>query len=291
MKTPKTCPRCGKVFLHRGNLNNHLRKQKICKSTYIDGDREDIIQNYDKYHEQYLYLLKKEDNKVKGRYKLKVKKEEIDNEPTIETLDEYDESYIQPIQNNNNYDSNQMMAKLNEIINNLSQNIKPNNTNVATEGSNILNDNSKQLNQHFNITVNTFGNEDLSHITRKEWHDIIKKNINAIPELTKKIYIDEEKNRNVFLTSPKDGYCKVYTDDGWKYKGTKDIVHEIIGTNADRIYDYMDAQSNKDKPIYKRMTNVIDRLGDDNSMVLRKNVTDIKELFINYPSNGPRILE
>ena len=191
-----------------------------------------------------------------------------------------------------NNESNQtIVSKLSQIIDNLSKNIKSNNTNVATDGSNILHENSKQLNQHFNITVNTFGNEDLSHITRKDWHEIIKKNINAIPALTKKIYIDEESNRNVFLTSPKDGYCKVYTDDGWKYKGTRDIVQEIIGNSADRIYDYMDTVPNNDRIMYRRMTNAIDKLGDDNSMVLRKNMSDVKELFINYQGYNVPVLE
>ena len=70
MKTPKTCPRCGKVFLHRGNLNNHLRKQKICKITYINADREEIIKNYNKYEADYESLQQQKQKRV---YKLKVK--------------------------------------------------------------------------------------------------------------------------------------------------------------------------------------------------------------------------
>lgn len=306
MKTPKTCPRCGKVFLHRGNLNNHLRKQKVCKVIHIKADREDIIKNYNKYEAEYESLQQQKQKRV---YKLKVKplpeskdkkskltKIEVDKplteisevEPIIEELDEI----LETNQSTKNNDSGQaIVSKLSEIIDNLSKNMKSNNTNVATEGSNILHENSKQLNQHFNITVNTFGNEDLSHITKKDWHDIIKKNINAIPALTKKIYIDEERNRNVFLTSPKDGYCKVYTDDGWTYKGTRDIVQEIIGTNADRIYDYMIAMPNNESSMYRRMSNAIDKLGDDNSMVLRKNMADVKELFINYQGYNVPVLE
>jgi hypothetical protein len=297
MKTPKTCPRCGNTFLHRGNLNNHLRKQKECPPKYLPVDREQIISNYEKYELEFNVNEIKHKIEIKHKFepetptelesrpklKFKLKKTSILNEslngPIVEQLDNLSTQLYEPNDENNTNEA--ILAKLMEIMGTLSKNISPN-TNVTGNNSNVMGGNSKQLNQHFNITVNTFGNEDLSHITHKDWNNIIKQNINAIPELTKKIYIDEQKNHNVYITSPKDGYCKVYTPDGWKYKGTKNILNEIIENGADRIYDYMESDPNKAKKNYEKMSRVIDKLEDENSFIVKQNISDIKELFINH---------
>lgn len=325
MKTPKTCPRCGKVFSHRGNLNNHLRKQKLCKVLYVDAQPEDIIKDYDTCAHQYQNIVKdfplpqseisSSTNKPKLTFKFKTK----DGETNIKKLSNaqsntqpntqsntnpntqpntypYSQSNTQSNIEKNKYKNessdiapqtssndanNDIVSKLTEIISTLSKTI--NTSSITASGdNNILGGNSKQLNQRFNITVNTFGNEDLSHISHKDWHKIIKQNINAIPELTKKIYIDEKKNRNIYFTSPKDGYCRIYTDDGWKYKGAKTVLNEIIETNADRIYNYMESDPKKhNRDSYKKMEHVIDRMSDDSSFIVKQNILDIKEILMN----------
>jgi hypothetical protein len=322
MKTPKTCPRCGKVFSHRGNLNNHLRKQKLCKVLYVNAHPEDIIKDYDTCANQYQNIFKDSSlpqseisppsNKPKLTFKFKTKDGETNikklsnthqytqsnttSDTTSNSITSNIQSYTQSNIEKNKYKnessdiapqtssndaSNDIVSKLTEIISTLSKTI--NTSSITASGdNNILGGNSKQLNQHFNITVNTFGNEDLSHISHKDWHKIIKQNINAIPELTKKIYIDEKKNRNIYFTSPKDGYCRIYTDDGWKYKGAKTVLNEIIETNADRIYNYMESDPKKHhRDSYKKMEHVIDRMSDDSSFIVKQNMLDIKEILMN----------
>ena len=41
------CFRCGKDFLHKGNLNQHFKKRKLCEVNYIDVSYNEIEENYE----------------------------------------------------------------------------------------------------------------------------------------------------------------------------------------------------------------------------------------------------
>ena len=80
----KVCPRCGNIYLHRGNLNSHLKKLKPCIAIYIDVDRNKIIDNYNIYLEQYL----KKQNAIEQNtnYHIYHKPESITQEDTKKPL-------------------------------------------------------------------------------------------------------------------------------------------------------------------------------------------------------------
>lgn len=307
MRKPKTCPRCGKVFMHRGNLNIHLRKKTICPTTYLKINRKEIIDNYDKYYQEYCELpeiwAKKEEvykpkrkrkNKDKPKLTYKLKDNSLDSsQPDIKNvLEKYfgkvDDTTMKTLTNDliNVIESDDA----NCVINSNNNHIETHNNNSSHFNNTNFNQNShnKQLNQQFNITVNAYGQEDLSHLTHKDWKQIIKQKIDAVPALTKKIYIDEETNRNIYIRSFKDGFGLKYNGDRWIPVSMDKLITELLETNTDRLYDYIESDGAIPTKIYNSASTIIDKLSDEKSFVAKRNKMDIKELLI---ENSHQVLE
>jgi Zn-finger nucleic acid-binding protein len=285
MRKAKVCPRCGNVFMHRGNLNSHLKKKNICPIVYLNVNRQEIIKNYEKYYEMYLdlpnvdttidgYKPKKKLNKSK-QIKLKPKNSNKDLKNVIKQyFGEVDENTITTF-TNDLMDIMQDDCHINNINNQIDNSNSINNSHV------MQNSNNKQLNQQFNITVNAYGQEDLSHISQKDWMRIIKKKLDAIPELTKKIYIDEETNRNIYIKSFKDGYGLKFNGSRWIPVSMDKLVTELLETNTDRLYDYIESDDNiANSALHKFASDIIEKLAEEKSTLAKRNKMDIKELLV-----------
>ena len=296
MRKAKICPRCGSVFMHRGNLNSHLKKKSECSPTFIDIDRDEIIQNYEKYYQMYLdlpnsqptlkfYKPKKKLIKPVKTLKLRPKVNKEENHNLKNVL----QNYFGKI------DENTMQTLTDDIIDIMQDQPSVNNVNNIDNSNRInnsqfmQNSHNKQLNQQFNITVNAYGQEDLSHISQKDWVRIIKKKLDAIPELTKKIYIDEKTNRNIYIKSFKDGYGLRFNGQHWIPVSMDKLMTELLETNTDRLYDYLESEDTKvSSALYKSANDIINKLAEEKSSLVKRNKMDIKELFI---ENSHTILE
>lgn len=299
MRKAKVCPRCGTVFMHRGNLNTHLKKKTICPATYVKVSRADIIKDYETYYQMYLELPTVESLDIKYQpkknrlsqpvktYKLKPKispnsksNENIKN--VLEHyLDDVDEETIQSLTDN--------ILEVIKPSNIQNQNVQVDNSRNVTNNNFLQNSNNKQLNQHFNITVNAYGQEDLSHISHTDWLRIIKKKLDAIPELTKKIYIDEEANRNIYIKSHKDGYAYQFNGNKWIQVRMDKLLTDLLITNTDRLYEYIESEETLINPALQELTNdIIDKLSEEKSTLAKRNKKDIKDLLVD---NNEIVLE
>jgi Zn-finger nucleic acid-binding protein len=283
MRKSKICPRCGGVFMHRGNLNSHLKKKNICPIVYLNINRQEIIKNYEKYYEMYLELpnINTSINEYKPKRKLN-KTKHIKLKPKNKNLKNVIKQYFGEV------DENTIATFTDDLMNIMQDDCHINNINNQIDNSNSINNshvmqnsNNKQLNQQFNITVNAYGQEDLSHISQKDWMRIIKKKLDAIPELTKKIYIDEETNRNIYIKSFKDGYGLKFNGSKWIPVSMDKLVTELLETNTDRLYDYIESDDNmSNSGLHKFATDIIEKLAEEKSSLAKRNKMDIKELFV-----------
>jgi Zn-finger nucleic acid-binding protein len=299
MRKAKVCPRCGSVFMHRGNLNSHLKKKSECPAVYVKVNRNDIISDYETYYDMYMklpnieqvievYTPKKKLNQPIKPYKLRPKINKHNNDDLKNVIKNYF----------GNIDDNMMQVLTDDIIDIMQeQDIpQPSVTNNTVDNSNSINNSqvmqnshNKQLNQQFNITVNAYGQEDLSHISQKDWVKIIKKKLDAIPELTKKIYIDEETNRNIYIKSFKDGYGLRFDGQHWKPVSMDKLMTDLVETNTDRLYDFIESEDTKvSSALYTSASDIIDKLAEDKSTLVKRNKMDIKELLI---ENNEMVLE
>ena len=103
--------------------------------------------------------------------------------------------------------------------------------------------NTTTINNKQNIQLNSYGNEDLSHITDLLKNELLKIPYAMIPKLIEAVHFNDEKpeNKNICLPNKKDNLIKVYQNNKWIYK-TKD---ETITDLVDSKYMIMDSHYEK----------------------------------------------
>lgn len=292
----KCCFRCGSQFLHKSNLTRHLQKKKLCDATYLDIPGTDIINDFALYESQYDALMKR----------IKAGDVNINLENKIVALDS---DYVcegcgmKFSHKNNYYRHRKQTCKImkpeykgikkfkkkldmtyrelkkekneSKVTNNYMANCFNNYNINVKKGSDIINNN------HFNITINEYGKETICDISDEEWKQIIKKLYQALPDLVKKIHIDIEANRNVYVPNIREHYAMIYKQNGWKIIDIKDLLTTLLIDNTDRIYDYLEENSQDiNRSIYLKMSDIIEKIGSDEK--LQKDYQDqIKLILIN----------
>ena len=102
----------------------------------------------------------------------------------------------------------------------------------------------KQLNQSNsqtnNITLNSYGQEDLSHITDKMKMNLIQLPYTSVQKMIEQVHFSNKKpeNKNIAITNKKENMIKVYKDNKWSYKDRNETIDELIQINYGRLDDY-----------------------------------------------------
>lgn len=185
-----------------------------------------------------------------------------------------------------NKQTNEMTYQTNNTLNNLTGNNAVGDNNCIDnryQNSNI--DNRYQNNQHNNITnniyINDFGNESVNHISKKDWKKIIHKFYQAIPTLVEKIHIENKENQNVFIPSIKDNYALVYEKDDWQFRALTQVLEDIILTNADRLYDFINENEGEvDERTISKLDTIMEQL-ENGDTLYKKYQREVKYLLLN----------
>jgi len=122
--------------------------------------------------------------------------------------------------------------------NNVTIHANSNNTNNST---NTMNTTNTQ-----NIKLNSYGKEDLSHITDLFKTNLLKIPYGMIPKMIEAVHFNDNKpeNKNIQFTNKRDNKIKVFSNDKWIYKGKDETIHDlmdgkyfILDTHYSRIID------------------------------------------------------
>jgi hypothetical protein len=101
------------------------------------------------------------------------------------------------------------------------------------------------------INLNSYGNEDMSHITEKFKDQMLKIPFVAIPKMIEEVHFSDKKpeNKNIKLTNKKENYVKVYQNDKWIFKDKKATIKQLM----DEKYTIIDNhyEESKEEPIPK----------------------------------------
>tara|TARA_B110001450_G_C17622973_1_gene481965 strand:+ start:243 stop:968 length:726 start_codon:yes stop_codon:yes gene_type:complete len=81
-----------------------------------------------------------------------------------------------------------------------------------------------------NIQLNSYGKEDMSHITDTFKTKMIKIPYGAIPKMIEEVHFNENKpeNKNILLTNKSDNKIKVFSGNKWVYKNKDEILNNLI---------------------------------------------------------------
>lgn len=222
MSDNKICPRCGiKVCKIRRHL---LNRKKPCVIKYVDVSQEEILNNYDKYLQEYnikvacgLYTCKDCKKTYKYRQSLYVHKKQCNS------------------QNNDSIESNL-------IENNIQQ------LNIITNNNiNIVEDRPININSNNNLIINLqpFGNEmkpsyeDFINMIDK----ILQNNVHEIlQEYFDLTFIKIPENRNTYLSHEKNGHGLVYdgSENGWILKPVDEIGNELLQNSKIGLYKMLE---------------------------------------------------
>ena len=130
-----------------------------------------------------------------------------------------------------------------EKSNNASVN-NSNNTNNTTNNNNTTNINNTNSNNNSNnitnnIILNNYGSENKDYITHDYLLELLKKPFQAIPELIKYTYFNDEhpENQNIKITNKKQPYIKIRKNDKWELADRKDTINDLIDQKHSELND------------------------------------------------------
>ena len=86
------------------------------------------------------------------------------------------------------------------------------------------------INNTQNIQLNSYGNEDLSHITQTLKDNLIKVPYGMIPKMIEAVHFNDEKpeNKNIVLPNKNDNKIKVFTGNKWIYQDKDETISDLV---------------------------------------------------------------
>jgi hypothetical protein len=93
------------------------------------------------------------------------------------------------------------------------------------------------------ININSYGNEDLSHITKTIKTSLLKIPALMIPKLVEKVHFNPDKpeNHNLMIHNKKEGYISVYKDNKWCYKDKEEVIRDLVDGKYYILDEHYDA--------------------------------------------------
>ena len=90
--------------------------------------------------------------------------------------------------------------------------------------------NNKITNNNLNININSFGKEDLSHITTEDYKRFLTGFFPGFIKFIEKIHFDKEMpaNHNIYISNLKSKYMQIYDGDKWSTTEKNDILDNFI---------------------------------------------------------------
>ena len=95
-----------------------------------------------------------------------------------------------------------------------------------------------------NLNLNSYGNEDLSHITDQFKTNLLKGPYGMIKKMIEEVHFSDKKpeNKNLAITNKKENKIKIFKNGSWEFCKKSEIVNDIIHNNyylLDSHYDDM----------------------------------------------------
>ena len=91
-----------------------------------------------------------------------------------------------------------------------------------------------------NIIINTYGIEDLSHITDKIKDQLLKIPYCAIPKLIETIHFNDDmpQTKNIKYPNKKENILSVYEGDKWVYKDKIETINDLLVIKYNVLDDF-----------------------------------------------------
>ncbi len=235
------CQLCKKDFKYKYLLDKHKSRKRACDTL------ENIIKNYDikikdlddnisnktnvsiEQEFKCLFCDKEFSNRANTKKHISVactiKKELINEKNNLE-------------QEKNKIMDQQKIKEKDEEIKKLRDAMEKMIMKQSTQNINITN-NNKIINNNLIVNINSFGKEDLSHITLNDYKKFLGGFFTGFIKFIEKVHFDENKpeNHNINITNIKSKHLHIYEDDKWTLKDKVDVIDKFINKKYNNLVD------------------------------------------------------
>lgn len=197
-----TCTRCGYFSSVKCNVIAHLKKGVVCNPKVKDISREEVLKTFEKpkpvsetiacpFCEKFIVKTN-----ISRHKKICKKRKDEDVKDEIEIL----------------------RNQVNELTKRLD--------NIATTPSVVNN----IIHNTYNLQINTFGNEDISHLSHELLSHCLLNPTKGLPKLIDNIHYHPEKpnNHNIRYKSTKNNSFEKYVDQHWMECDASNTLDELI---------------------------------------------------------------
>lgn len=118
------------------------------------------------------------------------------------------------------------------------------------------------------INLNSYGNENMSHITDQLKTQLVKIPYGMIPKLIEAVHFNDEhpENKNIALTNSRDNKVKVFSDNKWVYKDKEETINDlvegkyyILDSHYEQVNETLETESKTDFVKFKEYFNSEDK--------------------------------
>ena len=97
-----------------------------------------------------------------------------------------------------------------------------------------------------NIQLNSYGNEDLSHINDSLLNSLVQIPYGMIPKMIEAVHFNDNKpeNKNIVLPNKNDNKIKIFSNNKWIYKNKEDVIDDLIDGKSFIMDNYYDKNQN-----------------------------------------------
>jgi len=140
-------------------------------------------------------------------------------------------------------------------------------------------------NQNVHIVVNSFGHENIDHLTDQIICKLIKTApFTSVPLLIEKIHFDPEhpENHNIKITNKKLNYAEVVKNNKWVTANKKKVIDDVIQKSYDLLDEkYTDNKDDISEKRQERFQNFQEKYEQADEELLRNIKNDVDLLLIN----------
>ena len=230
LKIENKCYFCNKEFLNKTNLFRHIKNNCIIinelqlkKNSFIE-EKNKIIENKNKIINQ------------KKQFE-----DEINNIILQQKIKE-------------NYEENKKLRnKMEKIIQ------KQSTTNINITNNTNNTNNNKVINNNLILNINSFGKENLSHITLADYKKYLSGFFPGFIKFIEKVHFDENmpENHNINITNIKSKYLHIYENNQWTIKEKVDVLDKFINKKYNVLVDKCEELEEKKKLSEKIIDNTM----------------------------------
>ena len=245
------CEKCGKEFEFNCLLTRHLEKKLPCDTyTNITKNYDNKIISIDTEIEtktvksleektkclfcDKLFLTKTNTNRHIKHYCLKKK----------ELIEEKDKIIIDKnklVEEKKNQDRDDEIKMLRDGFAKLLKKHSGPNINIINNNNNKI-INNKVINNNLVVNINSFGKENLSHISLSDYKKYLSGYFPGFINFIEKVHFDENmpENNNLCITNLKSKFMYIHDGDKWVTKDKNDVINKFIKTKYNILSDKCD---------------------------------------------------